>query len=935
MAYVVFARLGQIFAIPPGNVTAVWIPSGIVLAAVLLKGSYLWPGIFVGAFLGNIWAYCDFATADNILRSVVSATSNGIGDSVAAILGASFIKRFSGSSYPFAKGGDVLVFVFYGAFLGGGVSAIIGVTSLLVMNFIGWDAYLTVLITWWVGDGVGILLFTPFILTLSHWKNWSWLNVRLGCEILLFSISLLLLSLMVVEGNIISTSISLPTILLLPLLMWSVYRFPEHVTYLAIIIMLILAVVAKAQMFGFRTAVISNVTIVELQLFIFIVSTTLLTLLANKKNKDDTENILENANRYNRTLFEELPVGLALCDMSGNLIDINSAYASIVGRSIEETKSMSYWDITPEKYSQNESEQLKSIEDTGSYGPYEKEYIHKDGRHVPVVLRGRVIVLDGVKYILSSVNDISEEKRSREKLLTTENRYRALFDSAAEAVVITDKDGVISGVNRSTEILFGYRPEDLVGKNVSVLVPGSNKRSHDGYIREFHRTGKSRIVGVGREVEGRRKDGELFPLHISIGQYREGNSTSFMAIVHDLSDEKEYYRSLTKATEDAINANYAKSEFLSSMSHELRTPLNAIIGFSQLLEMGGGNLSKDQMVSVSEIQRGGKHLLALINEILDLSRIESGKISINMQTVSLARLIEECLRLTSSQAEGHDIVIEIEKNTDFTLYCDSLRFKQILLNYLSNAIKYNKPSGTVTVAFQKRVRESSGQDCLRITVSDTGQGLSEAKIASLFTPFERAGEELGVVQGTGIGLAISKKLAVLMDCDVGVDSVLGEGSEFWVDVLLADDSVAHNEPKAQKRNVKAESTPFQSVDAAKVLYIEDNEGNILFLKQAFKLYSGSYSLQTCTSPHQGLALAIDDPPDLILLDISMPGMNGFEVLEHLRKDKATREVPVIAISANAMETDIEKGMSAGFDGYLCKPVHIATLIDAMDEILND
>jgi len=939
VAYIVFARIGQVFAIPPGNISAVWIPSGIVLAAILMKGNYLWPGIFVGAFLGNIWAYYDFSTADNIARSLVSATSNGIGDSVAAILGASFIKRITGSSYPFSKGSDVLAFVLYGAILGGGISAVFGVTSLSLMGFVDWDEYVTVLITWWVGDGAGVLLITPVLLVFSHWRDWQWLTVRSGCELLLFYVAILLLIFLRVEGDIVSTSTTLPVILLLPLLMWSVFRFPDHVTFLAIVIMSALIIIAKANFFSFNTSGITNVSIVELQLCLSIISVTVLILVANKKNKDQIEEFLETANGYNRTLFEELSLGLVLCDMDGKLQDVNPAYAAIIGRSIEETIALSYWDITPEKYSQKESEQLKDLEENGCYGPYEKEFIHKDGRHISVVLRGRVIVLDEVQYILSSVEDISEEKQVEGKLLAIENRYQALFDSAKEAVIITDKDGVVFGVNRSAEILFGYNTGDIVGKNVRVLVPDFIQSSHDGYINDFHSTGGSQVTGVGRDVDGRRKDGTLFPVHIAIGQYREEQGVSFMAIVRDLSNEKKHHESLKREAENAIKANHAKSDFLSSMSHELRTPLNAIIGFSQLLEMGKDNLSKDQLVSVNEIQRGGKHLLTLINEILDLSKIESGKVTINMQDVNLTRIVEECLRLTSSQAEEHGVVVTVAKNTDFKLRCDPFRFKQILLNYLSNAIKYNKPSGTASITFQETIHAVTMQDCLRIIVSDTGQGLSEKHMASLFSPFERGDAERGAVQGTGIGLAISKKLALLMAGDVGVSSTLGEGSTFWVDILLADIAVVSKGSGVKKRSLSTTKLVTQktleSTEAAKVLYIEDNEGNILFIKQAFKLYSDSYSLQACSNPHQGLALAIEEPPDLILLDISMPGMDGFEVLKHLRKDKATRKVPVIAISANAMEADVEKGVLAGFDGYLCKPVNISTLMDTMDGILID
>ncbi len=500
-----------------------------------------------------------------------------------------------------------------------------------------------------------------------------------------------------------------------------------------------------------------------------------------------------------------------MCGMDGKLNDVNPAYAAIIGRSVEETKRMSYWDITPEEFSNYEDEKLENLDRNGFYGPYEKEYFHKDGRRIPVSLRGKVVCLDGVEYILSSVEDIS--------------------------------------------------------------------------------------------------------------------------------DKKECYESLKRAIKDATDANLAKSAFLSSMSHELRTPLNAIIGFSQLLEMGGDKLSKDQLVSVNEIQRGGKHLLALINEILDLSKIESGKVSVNMQSISLTRIIEECLRLTSSQAEDNNVAIVVAKNTDFTMNCDPLRLKQIVLNYLSNAIKYNTQSGTVSITFKEITHDITGKKYLRIIVSDTGNGLSEKQMASLFTPFERVGAEKGTVQGTGIGLAISKKLATLMDGGVGVSSTLGEGSDFWVDVLLAGTFIQENMPKENKDSVNIQiSTPSvidQAVGAANVLYIDDNEGNILFMKHAFKLYRDSYSLQACSNPHQGLALAIENPPDLILLDISMPGMDGFEVLKHLEKDKATCEVPVIAVSANAMDVDIEKGMSAGFNGYLCKPFNFSTLMNKIDDTLNN
>jgi len=313
VAYVVFSRVGQVFAIPPGNVTAVWIPSGIVLSAILLKGNYLWPGIFIGAFIVNIWGYCDFSTSDNILRSVIASACNGVGNSIAAIFGAHFIKRMTGSIYPFIKGSDVFVFILYGAVMGGGISAVIGVTSLSLVGFVEWSGYLTVWVTWWVGNVVGVLLFVPVLLSVHHWKEWGWLTINSGCELLLFFVSLLVLSLLVVEGNIVSPSITLPVILLLPLLIWSVFRFPNHVTFLSMVIMSALILIEKAQFFGMSAPGLVDVSILEIQLFMFVVSVTSLVLLANKENKDQIEASLLAANRYNRTLFDELSIGLALC----------------------------------------------------------------------------------------------------------------------------------------------------------------------------------------------------------------------------------------------------------------------------------------------------------------------------------------------------------------------------------------------------------------------------------------------------------------------------------------------------------------------------------------------------------------------------------------------------------------------------------------------
>jgi signal transduction histidine kinase/CheY-like chemotaxis protein len=394
-----------------------------------------------------------------------------------------------------------------------------------------------------------------------------------------------------------------------------------------------------------------------------------------------------------------------------------------------------------------------------------------------------------------------------------------------------------------------------------------------------------------------------------------------------LLEQEEWIKAKLEADKrSAENANRAKSEFLANMSHELRTPLNAILGFAQLLEAGSPPPTEVQSARLQQITQAGWYLLDLINEILDLAAVESGKLSLSLESVSLAKILCECEAMIETLAQAHDIQVTFHPcDKDWYLDTDRIRLKQIITNLLSNAIKYNRKQGSVEVRCT-----ASTPEHIRISIKDSGEGLSAAEQAHLFETFNRLGRERGAEQGTGIGLVFTKRLVELMGGTIGVASRVGVGSEFWVELLRGADPQQHaHQPISTQRAVPG----LENSSPRTLLCMEDDPSNLMLIEQIIEAQPQIHMLSALNG-NLGVALARSQLPDVILMDINLPGINGWQALQLLRADPATAHIPIIAVSANAMQQDVAIGREAGFFRYLTKPIKIDELTGALDEALE-
>jgi len=505
-------------------------------------------------------------------------------------------------------------------------------------------------------------------------------------------------------------------------------------------------------------------------------------------------------------------------------------------------------------------------------------------------------------------------------------RMESIFNNTIDSIIIIDELGIIESFNPAAEKIFGYSSKEIINKNINILMPEPYHSEHDGHLETYKRTGEAHIIGTVRELTGLRKDGTTFFLELAVSEVQLESGKKFIGAVRDITERKIFEDEIHQARHEAEKANNAKSQFLSQMSHELRTPLNAILGFAQILERDTKNMDVSfRLECVNQIMKGGNHLLDLINDVLDLSRVETGNLSVSMEATELAPLIREVLSLSEplTVANQVDLIDNIFSDTNYIVHADRVRLRQALLNLVSNAIKYNRPSGTVKLSCEK-LRENR----LRISVTDTGPGIPQKHHARLFQPFSRLEEHETLIEGTGIGLTICKELINLMGGEIHLKSEVGKGSTFSIDLALCDQP-SNQIKRTEISDSHPSENPVQRTDLS-ILYIEDNPANMQLVERIMQNSRPEVSLFVATNGQQGLALARKHQPDLILLDIHLPQINGWEIFERLQQSASTRNIPVIAVSANAMEKDIKKTLGMGFDQYLTKPIILEDFLKILD-----
>jgi PAS domain S-box-containing protein len=570
---------------------------------------------------------------------------------------------------------------------------------------------------------------------------------------------------------------------------------------------------------------------------------------------------------------------------------------------------------------------------------YELTYIRKDGSRFPAIvsvtaLRDAQNAIIG--YLLIGTDNTArkqveaEQKRLDQRLRDQQFYTRSLIESNIDALMTTDPSGIITDVNKEMEALTGCTRDELIG------APFKNYFTDPERAEAGINLVLSEKKVTNYELTARARDGKetVVSYNATLFYDRDRRLQGVFAAARDVTERKrldevlhEKNVELESAKSVAEKANLAKSDFLSSMSHELRSPLNAILGFAQLMESDAPPPSVSQKESISQILHAGWYLLELINEILDLAMIESGKLSMSLEPVSLTEVMLECQAMIEPLAQRRGIHMTFPTfDNPHSVRADRTRIKQVLINLLTNAIKYNQVGGSVVVDCDL----SSTPGNVRVTVTDTGAGLTPDKLSQLFQPFNRLGQEGNSEEGTGIGLVVSKRLVELMEGIIGVESTVGTGSVFWVELM----STAPLVLPARIETAAVIELEMPVRDRMRtLLYVEDNPAN---LKLVEKLVARRLDLRLLSAIDgiRGVELARTCQPDVILMDINLPGISGIDALKILRVDPSTSHIPVVALSANAIPRDIQKGMEAGFFRYLTKPIKVSDFTDALNAALE-
>ncbi|MGE0482998.1 MAG: PAS domain S-box protein [Gammaproteobacteria bacterium] len=645
--------------------------------------------------------------------------------------------------------------------------------------------------------------------------------------------------------------------------------------------------------------------------------------------------LLSTSNQMLEAVFDSTPLCIAYLDRELNFVKVNQAYADCDGGTPEDFVGQNHFARYPD--ADNERLFRAAMASGVPYRVQEKpfEYAYAQERGVSywdwslVPVRGDG---DGIIGAVLSLLDVTERveaaralrarnsaladdaARSHREARALGRRADLILETALDGFVTLEADGTIIDVNQAYCDLLGRGAAEIVGSNIA------EHHVAEGDVTTRHRNAEILAAGALRfEARHRHADGHLIDVAVSVRVAEADGRPLFFAFVCDISPRKRAEQALLESTREAERANRAKSEFLSRMSHELRTPMNAILGYAQIIKASCEDV--DQREYAGEIEAAASHLGGLINDLLDISRLESGQLPLDIGPVDIHGVVLEALQIVMPLVSQYQVNIDHGYREARPLRGDRVRIRQILVNLLSNAVKYGHAGGVVRIT-----SEVTGADRLKLIVSDRGPGVAVELLEDLFVPFRRLGAERGPVDGTGIGLTLSRQLARQMGGDLSAEIRVGGGLHLVLEMPLALEA---------GRPHRAADHPVPALPAGRhrVLYVEDNGANMRLLQAAFSR-EPDIELLCAADGQQGMAMLRRLKPDIVLLDIHLPDVDGYTVLAAIRADGACRDLPVVALSADAMPHDVARGERAGFDAYLAKPVDILNLRTTLARLLR-
>jgi PAS domain S-box-containing protein len=917
--YFCAAKLGLSLSFQAEQVTVVWPPTGIALAAILLFGFRIWPGILLGAFLTNITAN----------ETLLVATGIAIGNTLEAIIGAALLKYFTNFSNKLNHVKDVIGLVIFAAIISTAVAATIGVTSLCLGGIQSWDIFGSLWLQWWLGDASGALVVAPLLIVWGNKSKFIWQPAYLTEAGILLAILIITSFIVFIDPLNVGTTGNALIYIIFPFIIWSSLRFDQRTTTCITLTTSLIAVLSTIHGFGPFSTGSLNHGLVSLQIFMMIVSVTGLLLGAAINERVEAENSLRENRELTKLITDYVQYAIITTDKYGKITEWNKQAENIFGWTEQEAlgKNMVEFIIPPKHLNLNSNIKKFFAEQPKTLNKHiEVLAINKDGNVFPIELTNTHQKLRESDYFTTFIRSIAEQKLLEE----TKGLLAAIIESSDDSIVSQNLDGIILSWNSGAERILGYTAQEAIGKHISFVIP-PDKDEEEKQILSDMRSGK-RIKHF--ETTRLAKDGRRIDISLTTSPIRDatGQVIGTSKIARDITERKKTEAKLSNTLKELIiakkkseEANLAKSQFLANMSHEIRTPINGIIGMTELLFNTNLNTKQDKyartLVACSNI------LLDLVNEILDLSKIEAKELILHPETISLKSSISQILQILTPKAKENNVELKtnfINSVPDLVI-ADSVRLHQILLNITNNAIKFTH-NGHVVISIIN-INQDKAKVRLRFEVQDTGIGIPKDKQEEVFKEFTQVdNSSTRKYGGTGLGLSICKKLVTLMGGEIGVISDLGKGSTFWFEITLPIcDSDKEKEYYASKKATKFINLRHDKAKQVKanVLVVEDISSNLYVIQEMLEKTGCIVDSASDGKIALDMLEAQPDKYHCIFMDCQMPNMDGYETTRVIRSKSWSEHIPIIAVTAHALYGDRTKCMDAGMNDYISKPIRLS------------